>query len=149
MRCSFCVHEETRVLDKRENEDLSVTRRRRECLSCKKRFTTYERVEVDLRIIKKDGRRESYSREKLRSGILKACEKRPVSLDVIDKAIDRIEVTLKSLNSSEVESRSVGNLVMKELKKLDKVAYIRFASVYKEFDDPQSFEKEVKILLKK
>ena len=149
MRCSFCVHEETRVLDKRENEDQSVTRRRRECLSCKKRFTTYERVEVDLRIIKKDGRRESYSREKLRSGILKACEKRPVSLDVIDKSIDRIEVTLKGLNSSEVESRIIGNLVMKELKKLDKVAYIRFASVYKEFDDPQSFEKEVKILLKK
>ena len=149
MRCPFCVHEETRVLDKRENEDQSVTRRRRECLSCKKRFTTYERVEVDLRIIKKDGRRESYSREKLRSGILKACEKRPVSLDVIDKSIDRIEVTLKGLNSSEVESRIIGNLVMKELKKLDKVAYIRFASVYKEFDDPQSFEKEVKILLKK
>ncbi|MEK6861382.1 MAG: ATP cone domain-containing protein, partial [Nanoarchaeota archaeon] len=83
------------------------------------------------------------------SGILKACEKRPVSLDVIDKSIDRIEVTLKGLNSSEVESRIIGNLVMKELKKLDKVAYIRFASVYKEFDDPQSFEKEVKILLKK
>lgn len=149
MRCPFCVHEETRVLDKRENEDQSVTRRRRECLSCKKRFTTYERVEVDLRIIKKDGRRESYSREKLRSGILKACEKRPVSLDIIEQSIDKIEATLKGLNSSEVESRSIGNLVMKELKKLDKVAYIRFASVYKEFEDPQSFEKEVKILLKK
>lgn len=149
MRCSFCGHGETRVLDKRENEDLSVTRRRRECLRCKKRFTTYERVEVDLRVIKKDGRREAYNREKIKSGMLKACEKRPVSLDVIEQSIDKIEAILKSLNSSEVESRAVGNLVMKELKKMDKVAYIRFASVYKEFDDPELFEKEIKILLRK
>ncbi len=147
-QCPFCAAEETKVTDKRETED-GITRRRRECLKCEKRFTTYERCEIGLRIIKKDGAREQYNREKLKSGIMRACEKRPVPTDKIEEAINRIEAILNNKNTAEVESNIVGELVMRELKKLDKVAYIRFASVYKEFEDPESFEKEVKILMRR
>lgn len=149
MKCPYCHHEETKVIDKRETEESLATRRRRECLICKKRFTTYERIETDLIVIKKDNRREKFSREKIKSGILKAVEKRPVSIEQVDQIIDNIEATLKSKNSSEISSSLIGELVMRKLKSLDKVAYIRFASVYREFEDPSSFLEEIKVLTKK
>ncbi|MBI2499603.1 transcriptional repressor NrdR [Candidatus Woesearchaeota archaeon] len=149
MKCPYCYHEETKVIDKRETEEALATRRRRECLNCQKRFTTYERIETDLIVIKKDGRREKFNREKIKSGILKAIEKRPISIGQVDQIIDNIEATLKTKNSSEISSTLIGELVMKKLKVLDKVAYIRFASVYREFEDPSSFLEEIKILTKK
>ena len=149
MRCPYCYNEETKVSNKRETEDGLITRRRRECLKCKKRFTTYERIETDLIVIKKDKRREKFSREKLKSGILKSVQKRPVSIDQIEQILNNIEATLRNKNSSEILSSLIGELVMKKLKALDKVAYIRFASVYREFEDPSSFLEEIKILNKK
>jgi transcriptional repressor NrdR len=138
----------TKVVDKRETGSGTVTRRRRECLECGKRFTTYERVEaLDLYIIKKDGRREPYDRQKLSMGILKACEKRPVSQESIRKVVDKIENELRQLKSVEVESTVVGEKMMQELRKLDKVAYIRFASVYREFADITDFQREVMALI--
>ncbi|MBI4020618.1 MAG: transcriptional repressor NrdR [Candidatus Aenigmarchaeota archaeon] len=149
MKCPFCGSLESKVLDKRESPDEKATRRRRECLSCKKRFTTYERVEAaDLVVIKKDGKREMFDRSKIRTGVLKACEKRPVTLDQIEQVVDLIENDIRKLGSSEVKSTMIGNLVMRRLKRLDKVAYIRFASVYREFADVRSFQKELKKLLK-
>lgn len=144
MKCPYCGSNNTKVVDTRETE--SLTRRRRECLKCGKRFTTYERVEIDLVVIKKDGSRENFNRDKLKIGILKACEKRPVSTDRIEKAIDEIERELRKLKTNEIESRIIGDKVVKRLKGLDKVAYIRFASVYREFKDLEDFEKEVKSL---
>lgn len=149
MQCPYCSHQETKVVDKRETDSLEVTRRRRECLRCEKRFTTYERVEIDLRVIKKDGRRETFDREKIKAGMLKACEKRPVSTENIDAAIDKIEAALRGRASAEIKSAVIGELVSKELQKLDKVAYIRFASVYKDFEDIESFAVEVKQLVQK
>ncbi len=147
MQCPYCSHEETKVVDKRETDSLEVTRRRRECLKCEKRFTTYERVEIDLRVIKKDGRREAFSRDKVKNGILKACEKRPVTAEQIESAIDKIEAALRSRSSDEIKSTIIGELVSRELKRLDKVAYIRFASVYKDFEDIESFATEVQQLV--
>ena len=150
MKCPYCFHEETKVVDKRETEELDVTRRRRECLKCKKRFTTYERVEsLDLAILKKDGRREAFDREKLKRGIIKACEKRPVSYEQIEALIDKLEAELRKLKSKEVPSKLIGEKVMNGLKKLDKIAYIRFASVYRSFADVTDFQKELKDLIKK
>lgn len=146
MRCPFCLSEETKVIDKRDSE--SSTKRRRECLECSKRFTTFERVEdIDIRVIKKDGRREQFSREKLRSGLMKALEKRPVSQEKINKALDEIETAIRK-EDKEIPSRFIGELVMRKLKTLDKVAYIRFASIYKEFKDAKDFEKEIKTIKK-
>ena len=148
MICPFCSNERTRVVDKRETGKGTVTRRRRECLECGKRFTTYERVEaLDLYIIKKDGRREPYDRQKLKAGLLKACEKRPVSQETINKIVDKIENELRQLKSVEVKSEVVGEKMMRELRRLDKVAYIRFASVYREFADITDFQKELKGLI--
>ena len=145
MICPFCNNLRTRVVDKRETGGGAVTRRRRECLECGKRFTTYERMEaLDLYVIKKDGRREPYDRQKLRMGMLKACEKRPISQETINKITDRIENELKRLKSVEVKGAVIGEKVMRELKKLDKVAYIRFASVYREFADITDFQRELK-----
>lgn len=146
MRCIFCSGE-TKVTDKRDSE--SESRRRRECLKCRKRFTTYERVEEpNFIVIKKDKSREPFSREKLREGILKACEKRPVETEQIDNMINNIERRLRNkIKGKEVESKMIGEEVMKTLKKLDKVAYIRFASVYRDFKDVKDFKlamKEVK-----
>ncbi|MEI6731340.1 MAG: transcriptional regulator NrdR [archaeon] len=142
MLCPYCGSEETKVTDKRDSKN--ETRRRRECLDCKKRFTTYERVEpIEIYVIKKDGRRELFSREKLRAGFIRACEKRPVSHEQIDSSIAVIEEKLKQ-QGKEVESKYVGELVMKALKKLDSVAYIRFASVYRDFKDVSDFKKELK-----
>ena len=148
MICPFCGNERTRVSDKREIGSGTVTRRRRECLECGKRFTTYERVEaLDLYIIKKDGRREPYDKQKLRNGIIKACEKRPISQGIIDSIVERIENELRQSRTVEVKSRTVGEKVMNELRKLDKVAYIRFASVYSEFADITDFQKELRGLV--
>jgi len=145
MLCPYCSSE-TKVIDKRES-GAGMTRRRRECLSqkCKKRFTTYERIEANLRVIKKDKRREPFSREKLLMGMVKACEKRPVSQEAIEKAVNEIETRLKEYGS-EVPSKVIGELVMRALKKLDHVAYIRFASVYREFKDVGDFKKTIKEL---
>jgi len=148
LKCAFCECEETSVIETRESKN-AVTRRRRECFKCKRRFTTYERIELSsLVIIKKNKQREKFDRDKVKIGILKSCEKRPVSIDKIDSAVDEIESELRSANKAEVSSKKVGSLIMKKLKKLDKVAYIRFASVYREFQDIDSFEQAVKKLKK-
>lgn len=149
MKCPYCSYYDTSVLDSRDSEDLGSIRRRRECLKCEKRFTTYERVDmVDLIVLKKDGRREQFDRKKLLTGILKATEKRPVSMDQIEKAVDDIERELRRRESIEIPSTDMGEVVMNKLKKLDQVAYIRFVSVYRSFDNLETFEKEVKNLLK-
>ena len=143
MRCLYCEHDETKVLDKRDNEE--YTRRRRECLKCRKRFTTYEKAEINLIVVKKDGSKESFSREKLLSGMIKACKNRPVDEQAIEKAVDDIEARLVSMGP-EMTTKKIGELVMKKLLKLDKVAYIRFTSVYRSFDDIVAFEKEIKAI---
>lgn len=144
MKCAYCGFKNTKVIDKRENNDLSVTRRRRECLKCNKRFTTYEKVELsDFYVIKKDGTRERFEREKLEKGIERAFEKRPISKDKINKMVDDIETNLRK-KGKEVKSSIIGELVIKKIQKLDKVAYVRFASVYKDFKDVSDFSKEVK-----
>ncbi len=149
MKCPYCAHEENQVLDSRDSEDLSAVRRRRECLKCSKRFTTYERVDtVDIFIIKKDGRREQFERSKLLSGIKTACEKRPISMDTIEETVDEIEQNLRKRKTTEIPSKAIGEIVIRRLKALDKVAYIRFASVYRSFEDVESFEKEVQNLAK-
>ena len=141
MKCIFC-NSDTKVTDKRESPD--GTRRRRECLRCKKRFTTYEKPEnKDVVIVKKDGRREKFSKEKLKNGLMKACEKRSVSIEKIDKIVNEIEEKLRS-KGKEVKSENIGKMVMNKLKRLDKVAYIRFASVYKDFKDIKDFKKVIK-----
>jgi transcriptional repressor NrdR len=146
MKCPFCSHKDTQVVETRETGE-DITRRRRECLKCKKRFTTYEKLEnINLRIIKKDGNREMFDREKVRKGFLRACEKRPITIEQIDKAVDEIEKSLRNKGLKEVKSSVIGDLVMKYLKKMDSVAYIRFASVYRAFQDIGEFEKEVKLL---
>lgn len=149
MHCPYCFFEETAVLDSRDSEDLSSIRRRRECSKCSKRFTTYERIETaPLLVIKKDGRREGFDRNKLTGGILRACEKRPISLEEIKKIVDQIEADLRKKDSIEIPSTEIGEMVMKKLRTLDKVAYVRFASVYKAFEDVESFAKEAQTLLK-
>ncbi|MBS3073407.1 transcriptional regulator NrdR [Candidatus Pacearchaeota archaeon] len=143
MRCPYCEGE-TRVIDKRESSEF-ITRRRRECLKCKKRFTTYERIESkNIMILKKDKRREPFNRDKLKSGIIRACEKRPVSLDEIEKVVNEIEARLREEGTNEISSKFIGELIMKKLKKLDKVAYIRFASVYRDFKDVDEFKDAIK-----
>ena len=149
MICPFCAHDFTRVVDKREGSDGKTTRRRRECQKCNRRFTTFERAEtLDLLVIKKDGRREIFDRAKLRGGIIKSCEKRPVSAGDIEKIVDEVEAELRKINTSEVSSKKIGEMVIKRLKKLDEVAYIRFASVYRQFADLSDFEKELTKLSK-
>ena len=149
MKCPYCSYYDTSVLDSRDSEDLGSIRRRRECIKCEKRFTTYERVDmVDLIVLKKDGRREQFDKKKLMTGMLKATEKRPVTMDQIEKAVDEIERELRRRESIEIPSTDMGEVVMNKLKTLDEVAYIRFASVYRSFDNLETFEKEVKSLLK-
>lgn len=146
MKCPFC-HESTKVVDKRDSEEL-VTRRRRECMECEKRFTTYERIElVEIRVVKKDGRGESFNPEKIKSGICLACEKRSVALHEIDALVKEIEAEIRSRKQGEITSVEIGEIVMDRLKELDKVAYIRFASIYRSFTDIASFQKEVHQLL--
>ena len=144
MKCPYCGNSDTSVIDSRETEDMRVIRRRRECPKCEKRFTTYERVELlDLFVIKKDGRREAFDRKKLLVGIERACEKRPISHDAIETMVDEIEGELRGMDKAEVPSKRIGRMVMKKLKTLDKVAYIRFASVYYSFEDLEAFEREL------
>ena len=145
MKCPFCGNTETKVVDKRETGEFEATRRRRECLKCEKRFTTYERVEnLSLVVIKKSGAKEPFDKEKIRKGILRACEKRPVTLEQIDKIVDKIESDIRKLKTVEIKSEQIGAKVISALKKLDKVAYLRFASVYRSFKDIKDFEKEIK-----
>ena len=145
MRCPYCNFEETKVIETREADDPDVTRRRRECLKCNKRFTTYERVEMlNLRIINKNGDIEAFNRNKILNGIVKACEKRPIKIEKIEKVVDDIETELRKQETTEIQSKVIGEMVMEKLKELDHVAYIRFASVYREFKDIKEFEKELK-----
>ena len=148
MYCIFCKSPDTDVVETRTTEDGSIVRRRRECGKCLKRFTTYERVEqLPIIVIKRDGRRERFDRDKLRGGILKSTEKTVITLSDVDKIVSEIELDLKQEESTEVESQKIGNMVAKKLKKIDKVAYIRFASVFRRFVDLEEFEKELKKLL--
>jgi transcriptional repressor NrdR len=151
MKCPYCPSTDTKVLESRETGEYEeVTRRRRECLKCERRFTTYERAELgDMVVVKKDGRREPFDREKLKRGILKACEKRPIELEKIEQADDKIETEIRDREEKEIRSTAIGEMVMKKLKTLDHVAYIRFASVYREFADIASFQDEMKKLIKK
>jgi len=149
MHCPYCGSKESEVVETRDSEDLDAIRRRRACEKCEKRFTTYERIEnVYLIVIKKDKKREQFDRNKLRSGLLKSTEKTTVALSDIDKIVTEVERELKTADSVEVDSKKIGQIVAAKLKKLDKVAYIRFASVFKRFVDLEDFEKEVKRLTK-
>jgi transcriptional repressor NrdR len=148
MKCPFCGHEEDKVVDSRASSEGASIRRRRECLNCQKRFTTYEHVEEQpLMVVKKDGRREPFDRHKLLAGLVKACEKRPVSMDQLEHLVDNLERELSQAFEREVPSREVGERVMKSLHALDPVAYVRFASVYREFKDVEQFMRELKDLL--
>ena len=148
MKCPYCNHPDTRVIDSRPAEDGSAIRRRRSCDECGKRFTTYEKVEtIPLIIIKKDNNREQYNRSKIERGIIRACYKRPVSAEAIQKAVERIEIKIYNLEAKEVSSTDVGEIVMDELKELDEVAYVRFASVYREFKDVNTFMDEIKKMM--
>lgn len=147
MKCPFCDELEDKVVDSRMAKEGEVIRRRRECLGCKRRYTTYERVEEILPVVvKKDGRRESFDRTKILAGLKKACEKRPISTATIETVTDRIEKRIQEMGETEIESRIVGEELMKELHQLDQVAYVRFASVYREFKDIDQFMDELKTL---
>ena len=146
MKCPFCNYAETKVLETRETPE-AVTRRRRECLKCEKRFTTYEQIELtNIILIKKDGSREIFDRQKLIRSLQLACQKRPISQDQIEEAASKIESKLRNTDKKEITTKQIGSMVMRQLKKLDKVAYIRFASVYREFEDVESFKKELATL---
>lgn len=148
MKCPFCGHNEDKVIDSRSSEEGRSIRRRRECLNCKRRFTTYENIEeVNLMVIKKDGRREPFDRKKILAGIKKACEKRPISTQQLEELADKIEYTLQSKFEKEAEASQIGELVMELLYGMDEVAYVRFASVYRQFKDINQFMKELKGIL--
>lgn len=148
MKCPFCSHDSTRVIDSRPSDENNSIRRRRVCDECSKRFTTYEKVEtIPLIVIKKDDNRETYDRSKIEAGILRACHKRPVSADGIDALVDSVETEIFNREEKEVQSRDIGELVMNKLKNLDAVAYVRFASVYREFKDINTFMDELKKVL--
>jgi len=148
MKCRYCLGTESKVVDSRPTEDGTSIRRRRECISCGRRFTTYEKIEeIPIMVIKKDGRRENFDRWKLKSGILKAVEKRPIGLEQVDALIDEVERELFNSTDHEVNTDAVGEAVMIKLKKLDEVAYVRFASVYRQFKDLNEFMGELKSML--
>src|SRR5690606_10608024 len=148
MRCPFCSFPETKVVDSRPTEEGQAIRRRRECINCNRRFTTYEKIEeIPLMVVKKDGNRQSFDRNKILNGIIKACEKRPVSMDKIESLVDEIEKNLYNSMEKEVTSTAIGEMVMNKLKDIDHVAYVRFASVYRQFKDLNSFMEELKNLL--
>ena len=148
MKCPFCSSTDTKVTDSRDTDDGASIRRRRQCLSCGRRFTTYETVETTpLRVIKKNGTREMFDRNKLRSGLVRACEKRNITTSQIEDIVNHIERTLRNDLKQEVSSERIGNLVMDELRQLDQVAYVRFASVYRDFKDIGSFMNELKTLM--
>ena len=145
MKCPFCGDDRNRVIDSRESKDSNEIRRRRECIICKRRFTTYEQIEhIPVMIKKKDGRREIFSRDKVRSGIKKACQKRDISMDVIEDIVDNMERDLRESGKKEIQAQKIGEIIMSRLHSLDPVAYVRFASVYREFKDVNEFVSEVK-----
>lgn len=145
MRCPYCEHDETQVVETRESDEGGVIRRRRRCLKCDKRFTTYERVEVALpAVVKKDGSRAEFDPDKLRASMLLALRKRQVSMDLVDAALERIQKKLQSSGLREIPSARIGELVMRELKRIDKVAYVRFASVYRSFEDVDEFRQLIR-----
>jgi transcriptional repressor NrdR len=149
MRCPFCGHSESKVIDSRESKNGLSIRRRRECLSCERRFTTYEKIEeIPYMVIKKDGKRQRFDSQKLLQGLLKACEKRPVPLSELEEIVEEIEAMLQERPEKEIATSEIGRFVMERLKALDKVAYVRFASVYREFKDVLEFKKELEVLLK-
>ena len=148
MKCPFCKVDDDRVVDSRASSDGFAIRRRRECTSCNRRYTTYERIEESpLRVVKKDDRREPFDRRKILAGLIKACEKRPVSIAALEAVADRVEASLQERPEKEIATAEVGGFVMEELKKLDKVAYVRFASVYRQFRDVGEFMSELNDLL--
>ena len=150
MNCPFCAYEESKVIDSRPTDEGQRIRRRRECLQCAKRFTTYEIIEsLPIIVIKKDKSRETFNRNKIMNGLLRACEKRPVSIDMLDKMIDDIETIIQNSLDREVTSEKIGELVMEKLKEIDEVAYVRFASVYRQFKDINTFMSELNKLLSK
>jgi transcriptional repressor NrdR len=149
MRCPFCDHSESKVIDSRESKNGLCIRRRRECLACERRFTTYEKIEeIPYMVIKKDGKRQRFDSQKLLQGLLKACEKRPVPLAKLEEIVEEIEALLQERAEKEIAASEIGRMVMERLKALDKVAYVRFASVYREFKDVLEFKKELETLLK-
>jgi transcriptional repressor NrdR len=150
MKCPFCGHTENKVIDSRISKDGKAVRRRRECLGCAKRFTTYEYVEDVLpMVVKKDGRREQFDRQKILNGVKKACEKRPISMEAIDKIVENVEQACQEMQTEEISSTLIGEKIMNELKSFDGVAYVRFASVYRQFRDVGEFMSELKDLLSK
>jgi transcriptional repressor NrdR len=149
MKCPFCGHSESKVIDSRESRNGLSIRRRRECLSCQKRFTTYEKIEeIPFMVVKKDGSRQPYDSQKLLRGLLKACEKRPVPVSKLEEIVEEIEIKLQESPDKEMKASEIGQFVVRKLKKLDKVAYVRFASVYREFKDVLEFKEELETLLK-
>jgi len=148
MKCPYCYYFESKVVDSRPTDEGQAIRRRRECIKCNKRFTTYEKIEeIPLIVVKKDGNRQVYDRNKLLNGIIKACEKRPVSMNTIEKIVEGIEKILSNSLEKEVTSVTIGEMIMDELKDIDEVAYVRFASVYRQFKDINTFMDELNILL--
>lgn len=149
MRCFYCGNLESKVVDSRSTDDGTAIRRRRECLNCGKRFTTYEKIEsVPIVVIKKDGSRQQFDREKLQRGIMNSCASRPVSIDTVDKILDDIEAAIHNSLEREVSSEKIGEMVMDKLREIDEVSYVRFASVYKKFKDIETFRKELEKLTK-
>lgn len=150
MQCPFCLHLDSKVLDSRQTEEGASIRRRRECMACQKRFTTYERLdEMPFLVVKKDGRREAFSRNKILSGMVRACEKRPISAETIEEIVSDVEREVRSGLEREISSEYIGELVMDKLRNLDDVAYVRFASVYRQFKDIDRFIEELQELRKK
>ena len=149
MTCPFCGHLQDKVVDSRESKEGDVIRRRRECLACERRFTTYERIdEVPYMVVKKDGRREKFDRQKVLAGLLKACEKRPVAMGKLAEMVDEVESRLLESGDRELSTTVIGELLMEPLRNLDKIAYVRFASVYRDFQDEEAFFNELKTLIR-
>jgi transcriptional repressor NrdR len=149
MKCPFCNHQHDKVVDSRESKDGDAIRRRRECLACERRFTTYERIdEVPYMVIKKDGRREKFDRQKVLSGLLKACEKRPVSMVKLSDLVNRVESKVSDSPDREISTTGIGEFLIENLQELDKIAYVRFASVYRDFQDEEAFFNELKNLMR-
>ena len=149
MKCPFCSHMHDKVVDSRESKEGEAIRRRRECLECERRFTTYERIdEVPYMVVKKDGRREKFDRQKVLGGLLKACEKRPVSMAKLSELVNRVESKVSDSPDREISTIDIGEFLMESLRELDKIAYVRFASVYRDFQDEQAFFNELKVMMR-
>jgi transcriptional repressor NrdR len=149
MKCPFCAHQEDKVIDSRESKEGDAIRRRRQCLGCERRFTTYEKIdEIPYMVVKKDGRREKFERQKILNGLLKACEKRPISITKLAAIVDKVESRLADNAEREISTTNIGEILMDELRGLDKIAYVRFASVYRDFQDEGAFLDELQELLR-